>query len=338
MQIRNTANLPGIDISHYDTGIIYGAIAAAGKKAVYIKATEGSTGTTAKDPTFVTHNTSCRALGLATGAYHLIHVYPTSTIDAQVANFLETIKGQALNLPIMLDAEPGIIIGVTPEIVTAQCLEFADKVKAATGIEIVLYTNTDTITNAFTDGIKRLRFVIADTRYTAAPGENGRVNTWVGFQYSFRGQIGGQTVDLDEFTPDIIGPAYAYGYREPAPVSVPVPAAAAPMIQFDADVLAAQRELNAAGVRDGNGNKLAEDGKGGLHTLAALGKNLLIYDPNHVKACVKLLQKKLGFTGADIDGRFGDQTLAAVRAYQLAHGLQVDGKVGPQTWRTLILI
>ena len=89
-------------------------------------------------------------------------------------------------------------------------------------------------------------------------------------------------------------------------------------------------------MRDENGNKLAEDGKGGLHTLAALGKNLLIYDPNHVKACVKLLQKLLGFTGTDIDGRFGDKTLAAVRAYQLAHGLQVDGKAGTQTWTKLI--
>jgi peptidoglycan hydrolase-like protein with peptidoglycan-binding domain len=301
-----------------------------------MKATEGSTGSTAKDPAFLIHNQNCRTLGLATGAYHLIHVYPTSTIDAQVANFLETIKGQALNLPIMLDAEPGIIIGVTPEIVTAQCLEFADKVKAATGIEIVLYTNTDTITNAFTDGIKRLRFVIADTRYTAAPGENGRVNTWVGFQYSFRGQIGGQTVDLDEFTPDIIVPAYTYG--APAPVPAPTPTPKPAPIQFDADVLAAQRELNAAGVRDENGNRLAEDGKAGAHTVAALGKNLLIYDPNHIKACVKLLQKLLGFTSTDIDGRFGDKTLAAVRAYQTAHHLQVDGKVGPQTWRALILI
>ena len=332
MQSRNSANLPGIDISHYDTGIIYSAIAAAEKKVVYMKATEGSTGSTAKDPAFVIHNQNCRALGLATGAYHLIHVYPVSTIDAQVANFLEAIKGQALSMPIMLDAEPGIIIGVTPEIVTEQCLEFADKVKAATGIEIVLYTNTDTITNAFTDDIKRLRFVIADTRYTAAPGENGKINSWVGFQYSFAGQIGGQTVDLDEFTPDMVTPEYIYG--APAPVPVPAPTPKPASIQFDADVLAAQRELNAAGVRDENGNKLAEDGKGGSHTLAALGKNLLIYDPNHIKACVKLLQKLIG--GLNTDGRYGTNTKDAVTARQKRLGLYVDGKAGPQVWGTLI--
>jgi len=335
MQQRNPANLPGIDISHYDTGIVYSAIAAAGKKAVYMKATEGSTGPTAKDPAFVIHNQNCRALGLATGAYHLIHVYTTSTIDAQVANFLEVIKGQALSMPIMLDAEPGIIIGVTPEIVTAQVLDFAAKVRVATGVEVILYACTDSIINAFTKDILTLRLYIADTRYgDIAPGENGKTESWCGFQYSWKGDIGGVTVDLDEFTLDMVIPEYTYG--APAHVPAPLPAPKPAPIQFDADVLAAQRELNAAGVRDENGNKLAEDGKGGTHTLTVLGKNLLIYDPTHIKACVKLLQKLLGFTGTDIDGRFGDKTLAAVRAYQLTHHLQIDGKAGPQTWGSLI--
>jgi peptidoglycan hydrolase-like protein with peptidoglycan-binding domain len=32
------------------------------------------------------------------------------------------------------------------------------------------------------------------------------------------------------------------------------------------------------------------------------------------------------------DGDFGPRTEAAVRAYQMQHGLQVDGIVGPRTW------
>ena len=330
MQSRNSANLPGIDISHYET-ISYPAIVAAGKKAAYIKATEG---TTFQDPAFLTHNTNCRALGLATGAYHLIHCYPSSTIDAQVANFLNVIKGQTLSMPLMIDAEPEIIVGMTPETVTEQVLDFAAKVRAAIGVEVILYACTDSIINAFTNDILALRLYIADTRYgDTAPGENGKTEDWCGFQYSWKGDIGGVTVDRDEFVKDMVIPAYTYG--APAPVPVPMSAPAAPTIQFDQTVLDAQRELNAAGVRDENGNKL---GKGGSHTLAALGKNLLIYDPTRIKACVKLLQKLLGFTGTDIDGRFGDKTLAAVRAYQTAHGLQIDGKVGAQTWGTLILI
>jgi peptidoglycan hydrolase-like protein with peptidoglycan-binding domain len=36
-----------------------------------------------------------------------------------------------------------------------------------------------------------------------------------------------------------------------------------------------------------------------------------------------------------IDGLFGDNTAEAVRRYQAAHGLEVDGLVGPATWNAL---
>lgn len=50
---------------------------------------------------------------------------------------------------------------------------------------------------------------------------------------------------------------------------------------------------------------------------------------------VKWLQWELWHAGylskGDIDGKFGNGTLAAVKAYQTAHGLLVDGKVGSAT-------
>jgi plastocyanin len=51
-------------------------------------------------------------------------------------------------------------------------------------------------------------------------------------------------------------------------------------------------------------------------------------------AGVEDLQKKLAAAGFDpgpLDGSFGPKTQAAVRAYQQANGLQVDGIVGPET-------
>lgn len=36
---------------------------------------------------------------------------------------------------------------------------------------------------------------------------------------------------------------------------------------------------------------------------------------------------------AGVDGRFGPATAAATRNYQDDHGLDVDGRVGPQTWK-----
>ena len=55
---------------------------------------------------------------------------------------------------------------------------------------------------------------------------------------------------------------------------------------------------------------------------------------------VKELQKLLidkgyscGSKGAD--GKFGNDTLAAVKAFQKAHGLKADGVVGQDTWKAL---
>jgi spore coat assembly protein SafA len=45
--------------------------------------------------------------------------------------------------------------------------------------------------------------------------------------------------------------------------------------------------------------------------------------------------KAAGFSPGPIDGKFGPQTQAAVKKYQAAHGLVVDGWVGKQTWGSL---
>jgi cell wall-associated NlpC family hydrolase len=47
-------------------------------------------------------------------------------------------------------------------------------------------------------------------------------------------------------------------------------------------------------------------------------------------AAVTLIQQKLGVTPTT--GYFGSVTEAAVKAFQTAHGLTVDGEVGPLTW------
>jgi N-acetyl-anhydromuramyl-L-alanine amidase AmpD len=54
-------------------------------------------------------------------------------------------------------------------------------------------------------------------------------------------------------------------------------------------------------------------------------------------ASVRVLQQRLNAKGQNVtvDGIFGQQTLAAVKDFQRAEGLGVDGIVGPVTWDAL---
>ena len=50
---------------------------------------------------------------------------------------------------------------------------------------------------------------------------------------------------------------------------------------------------------------------------------------------VQLSLKKAGFYKGDIDGKQGLRTKEAIRAFQKAQGLKVDGVVGKATWQAL---
>ena len=84
---------------------------------------------------------------------------------------------------------------------------------------------------------------------------------------------------------------------------------------------------------------LAVDGIVGPQTWTALSPShrvlsLGLGDQPGGSEVVRTLQRRLAVAGdvpGPIDGRFGVLTAAAVRRFQLAHGLVVDGIVGPQT-------
>lgn len=59
-------------------------------------------------------------------------------------------------------------------------------------------------------------------------------------------------------------------------------------------------------------------------------------DPTQAGVIQNLLRYR-GFFKPKSDGEFGSETERAVRAFQKARGLKIDGVVGPQTWEKLIV-
>ncbi|MFH9353802.1 peptidoglycan-binding protein [Kitasatospora sp. NPDC017646] len=54
-----------------------------------------------------------------------------------------------------------------------------------------------------------------------------------------------------------------------------------------------------------------------------------------IKALQCELNSSVRGAGLQVDGQFGDLTLAVVKKFQGCEGLQVDGIVGPKTWAAL---
>src|SRR5215218_5314240 len=86
---------------------------------------------------------------------------------------------------------------------------------------------------------------------------------------------------------------------------------------------------------------LATDGIVGPHTWSAL---IIIVRRGSRGEAVRGVQEEFQFRnlsgdprrGVQVDGIFGPQTEAAVRAFQDALQIAVDGVVGPITWRALV--
>lgn len=137
---RSATRLPGIDISHHNGDIDFERVRKAGKRFVFMKATQA---TDFIDPRFTQNVERARASGIAHGAYHFFD-YQTDG-RAQADHFLDVVEAQGGldgSLPPVVDVECWRPIGPSIHVLSATRLrDFVDRVYERTGRFPIVYTS-----------------------------------------------------------------------------------------------------------------------------------------------------------------------------------------------------
>ena len=129
------ATVPGIDVSHSDSGIDWPKVRATGQRFVFAKATEGIN---YKDDTFKDNWTGAKAAGLLRGAYHFFRC----NVDAkkQADYFIDFVRAAKDDgeLPPVLDLETND--GMTKEKIVVAVKVWLDRVEDAFGKKPIIYS------------------------------------------------------------------------------------------------------------------------------------------------------------------------------------------------------
>src|SRR5688572_8880878 len=200
---RLMARPEGIDVSHWQGTINWPQVKAAGKEFAFIKATEA---TGYVDPRSAGNVAGARAAGVLVGVYHFARS-TSNTAVAEAQHFLNTARSYVAPgfLPPVLDLEVG---GVNTTAGKAFLSNWANDwcttVRTATGVDPIIYLNTNYATNFVNASVNTHRVWIANWGVANSQTGNPPTGVWPTFQfwqYSSTGSVAGiaGNVDLDVF-------------------------------------------------------------------------------------------------------------------------------------------
>jgi GH25 family lysozyme M1 (1,4-beta-N-acetylmuramidase) len=128
---------PGLDVSHWQGTVNWAKVARAGKRFVFLKATDD---VDYRDPTFVTNRAGARTNGLRVGAYHFSRPDPSPGDARREARFFVSVA----------DPQPGDLLPVLDmetkkhldqEEVTRWARTWVAEVRELTGVTPLVYTS-----------------------------------------------------------------------------------------------------------------------------------------------------------------------------------------------------
>ncbi len=189
----------GIDVSRWQGTINFQEVANSGIDIVYIKATQG---TTYVSPLFEEQYTNARNNGLKIGFYHYVTARTVEQARNEAQFFASKISGKQVDCKLAMDFEE--FGNLSTQEINAIGLAFIKRLEEITNKPVVVYSNTYTARTIWNGEITNYPLWVAEYG-VSRPEDNGKWNTYEGWQYTNMGNISGinGNVDRNRFTKDI---------------------------------------------------------------------------------------------------------------------------------------
>ena len=195
----SSATYNGIDVSEWQGQINFEGVKNSGIEVVYIRASEGYG---YKDPDALRNYEGAKQNGLKVGFYHYLTAMNEEEALVQAEFFVSVVKGLQVDCRLAMDFE--YFGDLSVDEINSISRAFLSEVKRLSGKETVIYSDAYNAKFTFSEELAQ-DYPIWVADYDVSEPGDGNWNSWVGFQYTDAGDIGGISgnVDRDYFTDGI---------------------------------------------------------------------------------------------------------------------------------------
>jgi GH25 family lysozyme M1 (1,4-beta-N-acetylmuramidase) len=308
--------MKGIDISSHNGNIDFEAVKNDGVEVVIIKATEG---VDFRDECLEIYYNGAKNSGIPhIGFYHFMSEKTSPTIQAE--DFYNAIKDKEYDIKPCLDVETNNIERSSEEI-TDRCLEFVSHFKEISEQDCIIYSGAYFAQDNLDERLGNSSWLWIAHYGVDKPMKIPKWGEYVGHQYSESGSVNGVNgnVDMNNFYDNrlmFLNNINISQYSVQATTEI-----------VNSIVSELQELINEQGF-----GPITVDGILGHETLSHCP---IIKEGSSYGQIVAWIQLRVGFTGDDVDGVFGENTKNAVIGFQDSRGLAPDGIVGENTWSKL---
>lgn len=186
----------GVDVSYHNGTISWPQVKAAGYEFAFVRISDG---TGFRDPQFATNWAGAKSAGLVRGIYQFFR--PTQDVAAQADMVIAAVGArQPGDLPPVIDVEADG--GLAPATVAARVRTWVDRVKAATGVDPIIYTGKYFWRDEVGGPTSFANNPLWIAQYTSlCPDLTAPWDTWAFWQFTESGSVAGISggIDVDRF-------------------------------------------------------------------------------------------------------------------------------------------